>query len=276
MSFKNYVLIIITLIGFNCHSQKKDDQPISYKDDLTFSWNKTKDSLIFRAQSKSLAPIEIILYSQANNQELEAYLLNAKDSITLLKLPIALSDSITKQHVSDSIRFAYYLGHKKLCSPNLDYNYRFPFKAGKRYEVSQGFNGKFSHHSERSKYAIDFQLDVGEPVFAARGGLVIKVIDWFTKQGGKALINAANKILILHDDGTIAAYVHLQYKSSLVKEGERVQQGQKIGFSGVTGFTRGPHLHFVVRKERDMAIPIYFKGFENKVLKKGKRYKLVD
>jgi murein DD-endopeptidase MepM/ murein hydrolase activator NlpD len=91
-------------------------------------------------------------------------------------------------------------------------------------------------------------------VYAARDGTVVKVIDWFSKQGEEELINAANKIIIAHSDGTLASYVHLDYKGSFVKEGEFVERGEKIGISGLTGYTRGPHLHFVVRKERDIRL----------------------
>ena len=199
-----------------------------------------------------------------------------KSQISLVKYKGKIADSIYPQYFMDSVRVSYYWGHKSLINPDLDYAYRFPFKKGKKYEVSQSFNGKFSHNDEKSKYAIDFQLNIGEPVYAAREGIVIKVIDWFTKQGGTELRNAANRIIILHSDGTFASYVHLDYKSSFVKEGETVKRGQKIGLSGLTGFTRGPHLHFVVRKENDIAIPIYFRGYEGKVLKQGKRYKVVE
>ena len=115
-------------------------------------------------------------------------------------------------------------------------------------------------------------MQVGDPVYAARGGLVIKAIDWFTKQGGPELVKAANRIVILHEDGTMASYVHLIYKGVLVKEGDRIEMGQKIGYSGLTGYTNGTHLHFVVRKERDISIPIYFRGHEQKELKMGKKY----
>ena len=157
--------------------------------------------------------------------------------------------------------------------PDLDFLYSLPFKKDKKYRVTQSFHGKSSHHSDASRFAIDFQLEVGETVHAARGGVVVKVIDWFTKQGGPELRNAANRIVVILEDGTLASYVHLDYKGSMVKEGEKVEKGQVLGLSGLTGYTRGPHLHFVVRKENDLAIPIYFEGYPGQVLKKGKKYK---
>ncbi len=275
--YQSKILIYLTLlfiIPAGVNAQKQKDEPISYRDDLVLKWENNNDSLELIAKSKSHAPIQIYFYSRKENKELNSFLLKPKDSTRLTAILKTESDSIHNARFQDSIRIAYYLGHESLMDPDLDHLYRLPFKKGKKYEVSQGFGGKFSHSGEISNYAIDFRLDVGEPVFAARGGLVVKVIDWFTKHGGEELKNSANKIVILHEDGTLGAYVHLDYKGSFVKEGEWVKEGDKIGVSGFTGFTRGPHLHFVVRREKDIAIPVYFKGYEGKTLKKGKRYKV--
>ncbi len=269
-------LFLILLLSAICFGQKKKDEPTSYTDDLTFEWKKETDTLRLVATSKSLAPIQIYFHSRKDSVALTSFLLPSKDSLALIRYHGQQLDSVYQKKVGDSLRISYFLGHDSLIRPNLKYRYQLPFKRGKKYEVSQSFNGKSSHQSERSQYAIDFQLNVGEAVHAARGGLVIKVIDWFTKQGGRELLHAANRIVILHDDGTLASYVHLDYKGSFVKEGETVLEGQKIGLSGLTGFTRGPHLHFVVRKERDIAIPVYFKGYENQILKQGRRYKIKD
>lgn len=268
--FLLFLLVSITV----CHCQKKMDEPLTYKDELDFGWSNIDDTLQLKAKSKILAPIRFAFYSKEDGSELNSFLLRPKDSLVLLKYYGNRTDSVYLKKIKDSIRIGYTWGHEQLIEPNLDYRYRLPFKKGKKYEVSQGFNGKTSHNSIRSKYAIDFQLDVGEPVYAAREGTVVQVVDWFTKQGGTELINSANRIVILHDDGTMAFYVHLDYEGSFVEEGQKVNKGDKIGISGVTGYTRGPHLHFVVRKENNTAIPIYFEGYEGKVLKKGKKYKV--
>ena len=274
---RTYLIILLIIFNpINGFGQKKIDESTTYKDDLSFEWKKKSDTLKFVARNKILTPIQIYFHSRKGSTELKSFLLMQKDSIELLKYSGSLSDSIFISGLRDSIRVSYFWGHKSLINPDLDYLYRFPFKKGRRYEVSQSFNGKASHYNEKSKYAIDFQLNVGEPVYAARDGIVVKVIDWFTKQGGKELRNSANRIVILHSDGTLGSYVHLDYKGSFVKEGQIVEKGQKIAISGLTGYTRGPHLHFVVRKENDIAIPVFFKGFEGKVLKKGKRYKVIN
>ncbi|TXG35780.1 M23 family metallopeptidase [Seonamhaeicola maritimus] len=268
-----FLLITYTLNGFG---QKQKDEPTTYLDDLSIEWKKNNDTLKLVAKNKLLTSIQLYFHTRRDSTELKSFLLLPKDSIELIKYSGNAPDSIFKSRISDSIRVSYYWGHKSLINPDMSYRYRFPFKKGKKYEVSQSFNGKASHNDEKSKYAIDFQLNIGESVHAARDGLVVKAIDWFTKQGGIELRNSANKVVILHSDGTLATYAHLDYKGIFVKEGQKVEKGQKIAVSGLTGHTRGPHLHFVVRKENDIAIPVYFKGYEGEVLKKGKRYKVIN
>ncbi|PHN06800.1 M23 family metallopeptidase [Flavilitoribacter nigricans] len=254
------------------NAQKAPDEPLSYQDDLDFEWQSEGTSHKLWAVSRSHAPIEVLLTDRSSQAEVRSVLLPSFEQIMVLEMTGPELEAV-RAKIRDSLQIGYYFGHPDLIKADLNYPYLFPFRKGKKYEVSQGFNGKTSHHSEQSRYAIDFQLNVGEPVFAARPGLVVKVVDWFTKQGGPELRNAANRIVVLHDDGTIASYVHLQFQGSLVAEGQQIAAGEKIGFSGLTGYTNGPHLHFVVRKERDQAIPVYFTGYEGKALKQGKRYK---
>lgn len=113
--------------------------------------------------------------------------------------------------------------------------------------LGQGPGGEYSH-TGASQHAFDFVMPVGTPVRAARAGVVGQVVDGFTK-GGKdpALKPFANRVLVLHADGTFAAYVHLS-PGIPVKEGERVARGQVIGRSGQTGFSGAPHLHFAVER----------------------------
>jgi len=70
-------------------------------------------------------------------------------------------------------------------------------------------------------------------------------------------------VRILHDDGTIAVYAHLNRNSIRVRPGERVRAGQYIADSGNTGLSSGPHLHFAVQRNAGMrieALPVEFEG----------------
>ena len=55
-----------------------------------------------------------------------------------------------------------------------------------------------------------------------------------------------NSIVINHNDNTRAGYWHLQYNGAVVNVGDTVKQGQLIGYSGKTGYSAFPHLHFIV------------------------------
>ena len=108
----------------------------------------------------------------------------------------------------------------------------------------QGVNGRSTHRGTLC-YSFDFKLAVGTPVLAARGGTIAAVVDHFRGGGAKAhLAPRANFVAVRHSDGSYARYYHLKEKGSLYKVGERVGRGQQIAWSGNTGYTGGPHLHF--------------------------------
>jgi len=142
--------------------------------------------------------------------------------------------------------------------------YLFPFAHGTKHRVTQGFNGAFTHFNE-NRYAVDFDLDTGDRIYAARDGLVVAVKQDSNRGGiGPAFAGDGNFILVYHNDGTFGNYVHLVQHGAAVEVGDRIQAGQFIGLSGATGQASGPHLHFDVRvpleNGRFQSIPIQFKG----------------
>ncbi len=130
-----------------------------------------------------------------------------------------------------------------------------PIAAHSRYKISQGFAGKFSHQDAQNRYAVDIVMPVGTPVYAARSGTVMDVQNDFFKSGThKAYISRANSIRILHDDGSMAIYAHLALERAQVYPGLKVATGQLIGYSGNTGYSSGPHLHFAVQLNKGMQL----------------------
>ena len=124
-----------------------------------------------------------------------------------------------------------------------------------QFELGQGFHGGFSHDDDGNRYAVDLIVPEGTPVLAARDGVVMFATSGFEEGGNDAgLAKRANQIRVLHDDGSMALYAHLQAGGVLVRAGERVTLGQVIGLSGSTGYSTGPHLHFAVQVNGGMQL----------------------
>lgn len=126
--------------------------------------------------------------------------------------------------------------------------YRLPYQDGANYSIGQAPNGpRTTHKAPINLFAIDFNMPQGSAVVAARDGTVIQTEDQFS-QGSKQpdYADKANYVRILHADGTTAIYAHLMHHGVTVTPGQLVKAGTLIGYSGSTGFSGGPHLHFAV------------------------------
>lgn len=137
-----------------------------------------------------------------------------------------------------------------------DVVYSLPLLENSGWELGQIFHGDFSHNDEQNRYAVDLIVTEGASVLAARDGVVMMVQAGFEGSGlnkGK-YADRANVIRILHDDGSMAVYAHLQEGGVLVRVGQRVSLGQVIGISGNTGYSSGPHLHFCVQVNSGMRL----------------------
>ncbi|MCZ6717151.1 MAG: M23 family metallopeptidase [Gammaproteobacteria bacterium] len=143
--------------------------------------------------------------------------------------------------------------------------YRAPFAVASQYPISQAFPGQLSHFDAANRYAVDIEVPVGTPVYAARAGTVIDQATRFFANGTDLEKDGprANLVRIVHDDGSIAVYAHLNWDSIRVRIGDEVDEGQYIADSGNTGFSTGPHLHFDVQLNREMelvSIPFQFRN----------------
>jgi murein DD-endopeptidase MepM/ murein hydrolase activator NlpD len=142
--------------------------------------------------------------------------------------------------------------------------YRAPFALAQRFTVTQAAPDAVTHTDASSRFAVDIAMPVGTAVHAAREGVVINVARNHFRGGLQAqAIREANFVQVLHDDGTYAIYAHLQLNTVRVRPGQRVARGEYIANSGNTGYSSGPHLHFVVLRNaglRSESVPVVFAG----------------
>jgi murein DD-endopeptidase MepM/ murein hydrolase activator NlpD len=123
--------------------------------------------------------------------------------------------------------------------------YWLPYRAEESHRMVQGYFSLLGTH--RKRIAVDFKMKVGTPVCAARAGVVVRVRDTGSKGGLNPQYRPhGNFVTILHADNSRAVYWHLQKKGAAVKLGDTVRQGQVIAYSGNTGYSLFPHLHFLV------------------------------
>ena len=90
----------------------------------------------------------------------------------------------------------------------------------------------------RAHHGVDYAAPSGTPVHSIGDGTVIARA-WDSKGGG-------NYVKIKHANSYTTTYMHLKGFAQGLKTGNRVQQGQLIGYVGSTGLSTGPHLDFRV------------------------------
>ncbi|HEX2151014.1 MAG TPA: M23 family metallopeptidase [Stellaceae bacterium] len=89
----------------------------------------------------------------------------------------------------------------------------------------------------RMHQGVDFAAPSGTAIYAAGDGTVVQV----------GRVNGyGNYVEIKHNEQYTTAYAHLSGFARGLKEGERVRQGEIIGYVGMTGSATGPHLHYEV------------------------------
>jgi len=132
------------------------------------------------------------------------------------------------------------------------------------FQISQAFNGGYSHNLPGNRYAMDISMPVGTPILAAKSGTVLDMRDSFDGHSTDPAERArTNYIRILHSDGTMTLYAHLKAQSGVVHPGQHVKAGQLLALSGNTGYSTGPHLHFAVQRNdgaRLVSIPFDLQG----------------
>jgi murein DD-endopeptidase MepM/ murein hydrolase activator NlpD len=161
-------------------------------------------------------------------------------SIVLLGMIILSGCAVSNNPLRKEVRML----RKGIIKDDTSYVYSLPYEPGKSYWMVQGY---FSHYTHKERAALDFKMKRGTAIHAARGGVVVRVKEDGDRGGlNKKYRPFGNNIVIQHDDNSRAGYWHLQKDGAVVNVGDTVKQGQLIGYSGKTGYTMFPHLHFLV------------------------------
>lgn len=88
---------------------------------------------------------------------------------------------------------------------------------------------------------MDFAAPIGTPILSVRDGVVVGAGDTDIACRGASY---GKWVLVQHNNGLSSVYGHLS--SILVTPGQKVVSGEKVGLSGKSGYSTGPHLHFSV------------------------------
>jgi murein DD-endopeptidase MepM/ murein hydrolase activator NlpD len=105
--------------------------------------------------------------------------------------------------------------------------------------VTSGFAMRFHpiHQELRAHKGVDYGAPTGTPVRTVGDGQV-EFAGWQNGYG--------NTVVVRHNASQVTVYAHLSRVD--VRKGSRVEQGQRVGAVGATGWATGPHLHFEFRE----------------------------
>ena len=233
---------------------------LSFISRVGFSQNNIKifsikegDKTVLYAQNNEFCPVSIVLSLVLQN----LHAIDYDDGVYIIpgqtnKLKLIELTKIKSGRTTYSYSYKAVYGDVKQTSYDGDYVYDLPYRKGRQFRIEQGYFSRFTHQYEN---ALDFNMTEGTEIRAARGGVVIAVVQNFAEACLQEECKKMNNyVLIYHADGTIADYSHLQFNGAKVAVGDTIRKGDFIALSGNTGYTKGPHLHFVC----------FLPGFENR------------
>lgn len=186
---------------------------------LVLQTAKDKNTLLTQTKNKESEYQKLLIERQKRKAALEQEMLDVEaklqTAVDVSKLP-KYGSGVLKYPV-DNVTITQYFGNTPFASKN-----------------PQVYNGG-GHNG------IDFAARVGTPIYAAASGVVVGTGNTDTACSG---VSYGKWVLIRHSNGLTTLYAHLSVIS--VSQGDNVGVRQKIGLSGNTGYSTGPHLHFTV------------------------------
>ncbi len=178
-----------------------------------------KNSLLIQTKNKETEYQRLLAERKKKKESLEAEMLDVESKLKVIvdasKLP-KIGKGVL-QYPVDNVIITQYFGNTPFASKN-----------------PQVYNG--SGHN-----GIDLGVKVGTPILAAAAGTVVGTGNTDTACAG---VSYGKWVLVRHTNGLTTLYAHLSVIQ--VSAGQSVTSGQKVGLSGNTGYSTGPHLHFTV------------------------------
>lgn len=201
------------------HTLENLNETLLDQKDLVEQTSKDKSNLLVVTKNKESEYQKLLADRKAKKDKLEIEMLDVESKLRVIvdasKLPATGKGVL--QYPVENVVITQYFGNTPFASKN-----------------AQVYNGG-GHNG------IDFGVNVGTPIYSALAGTVIGTGNTDASCNG---VSYGKWVLIRHANGLTTLYAHLS--KIQVAEGDKVATRQKIGLSGNTGYSTGPHLHFTV------------------------------
>lgn len=119
--------------------------------------------------------------------------------------------------------------------------------------ISSGFSKRRFHPVKqqwKAHHGVDYAAPTGTPIYATANGRV----DFVGTKGGYGKV-----VYLNHHNGYSTRYAHMSRFASGLRKGDKVEQGEIIGYVGATGWATGPHLHYEFRVKSEPIDPLAIK-----------------
>lgn len=178
-----------------------------------------KNKLLIETKNKESTYQAMLADRKKKKGELEAEMLDVESKLKVFvdsgKLPSAGKGVL--QYPVENVKITQYFGNTPFSTQN-----------------PQVYNG-MGHNG------VDFGVQIGTSIYSSEAGTVIGTGNTDTACSG---VSYGKWVLIRHYNGLTTLYAHLSVIN--VVQGQSITSKQKIGLSGNTGYSTGPHLHYTV------------------------------